>query len=96
MAIDGDYLGKLAKRAKESKVYKKYQLIGLEIARVLKDEKHKSLYIKLAKENNPERLLRLARDIAERKNIKSAGAYFMKVLQVTKNPPHRSVNKKSI
>jgi len=40
-----DYLEKLKNRAKKSKVYTSYQLIGLEIARILKDEKHKSLYI---------------------------------------------------
>ena len=81
MAIQSDYLNKLKKRSAESKVYKKYQLIGLEIALVLEDEKHKSLYIKLARENNHEKLLRLAKEIAERKNIKNRGAYFMSMLK---------------
>ncbi|MBI4087421.1 MAG: four helix bundle protein [Candidatus Liptonbacteria bacterium] len=74
-----DYLDKLKKRASESKVYKKYQLIGLEISQTLEDEKHKSLYIKLAKEGNPERLLRLAKEVAEKKNVKNKGAYFMSI-----------------
>lgn len=84
MPITDDYVEKLRKRAKKSKVYRKYQLIGLEIAGALKDEKHKSLYIKLAKENNPERLLRFAKEIAEKKNVKNRGAYFMAVLKKKK------------
>lgn len=80
-----DYLEKLKKRAKESRVYKKHQLIGLEISEILKDEKHKTLYIKLAKENNPEALMRLAKQIAERKDIIKKGAYFMKVITAKKN-----------
>lgn len=75
------YLKELARRAKESHVYRKYQLLGLEIAQVLRDERHKSLYIKLAKEGNPDRLLRLAKDVADRKGIKSRGAYFMSLLK---------------
>ena len=78
------YIEKLKKRALKSRVYRKYQLIGLEIARFLEDEKHKSLYIKLAKEGKPEKLLRIAKEIAERKNVKNKGAYFMKLLQIIK------------
>jgi hypothetical protein len=75
------YLKELARRGKESHVYRKYQLLGLEISKVLADEKHKSLYIKLAKERNGDRLLRLAKDVADRKNIKNPGAYFMSLLK---------------
>ena len=46
------------------------------------DERHKALYIKLAKENDAERLLALAKDIAERKNVQNKGAYFMRVWQI--------------
>ncbi len=81
MLRDLEYIKNLAKRAKESRVYKKYQLLGLEIAEILEDRTHKSLYIKLAKENNPERLLELAKGVAEKKNIKNRGAYFMAVLK---------------
>jgi hypothetical protein len=70
----------LKRRAKESRVYRKYQLLGLAIAEALKDERHKSLYIKLAKEHGGEKLLRLAKDIAERKGVKNRGAYFMALL----------------
>lgn len=75
-----DYLEELEKRKKESKVYKDYQLVGLLIAETLNDEKHKSLYIKLAKEHNQNELLRLAKSVAERKNIENKGAYFMSLL----------------
>jgi len=71
----------LEKRGKKSKIYTRHQLIGLEIAEILEDEKHKSLYIKLAKEKNPETLLELAKSVAERKKVKNKGAYFMKILK---------------
>ena len=70
----------LKDRAAESRVYRKYQLTGLEIASILHDEKHKALYIKLAKERKGDELLRLAKDVAERKNVKNKGAYFMRLL----------------
>jgi len=73
------YEAELGRRSKESRVYRKYQLTGLLIAEILHDEKHKALYIKLAKENNGERLLALAKDVAERKNVKNKGAYFMRM-----------------
>jgi hypothetical protein len=74
------YLKKLRERGKESHVYRKYQLIGLEVAQILSDEKHKSLYIKLAKEHGADQLMRLAKDVAERRGIRNKGAYFMRVL----------------
>ncbi|MBI4094592.1 MAG: hypothetical protein HY435_00145 [Candidatus Liptonbacteria bacterium] len=80
MRLGNHYLKELRKRSKASHVYRKYQLIGLEIAELLKDETHKALYIKLAKEGNADALLRLAKEVAERKGIKKKGAYFMKVL----------------
>lgn len=74
------YLSELKRRGKESHVYRKYQLVGLEISQILADEKHKALYIKLAKEMNGDQLLGIAKDIAERTNIQNKGAYFMSVL----------------
>ena len=79
-----NYLDILRERARGSRVYKKYQLVGLEIAKLLGDEKHKSLYIKLAKEKDQERLLCLAKEVAERTNIKNKGAYFMKIIMPKK------------
>lgn len=84
-SAEKDYLETLKERAKTSRVYKKYQLIGLLIAQLLNDDKHKSLYIKLAKKHNNDDLLRIAKDVSERKKIENKGAYFMKVLQ--KNAP---------
>lgn len=80
--INDDYIKKLKQRGKESHVYKKFQLIGLEIAGLLDDNKHKALYIKLCKEKNPETLLAIAKDVADRKKIENKGGYFMKVLQI--------------
>jgi hypothetical protein len=80
MPATAAYLKKLAERSKTSHVYRKFQLTGLEIAEILQDEKHKALYIKLAKELDGHRLVQIAKDIAERKNVKNKGAYFMKVI----------------
>ncbi len=75
------YINELKRRGKESHVYRKYQLIGLEISQILSDEKHKALYIKLAKERNGDRLLGIAKDIATRGTVKNKGAYFMSLLK---------------
>jgi hypothetical protein len=75
------YVAELKRRGKESHVYKKYQLLGLEISQILADEKHKALYIKLAKDNDADALMRLAKDIAGRANVKNKGAYFMTMLK---------------
>ncbi len=79
IGIDKDYLDTLKKRSKESRVYKKFQMTGLMIAQILDDEKHKSLYIKLAKKYDDQKLITTAKNVAERKNIKNKGAYFMRV-----------------
>ena len=84
MPLNEDYLKALRERGKKSKVYVQFQDIGLTIAGLLNDEKHKALYIKLAKENEADELLRLAKQIAEKKNIKNKGAYFMKVWHAEK------------
>lgn len=74
------YIEILKKRAKESRVYSPHQLAGLLIAEILNDEKHKSLYMKLAKKHGTDKLLKLAKSVAERKNVQNKGAYFMKML----------------
>ena len=75
-----DYIEELKRRKKESRVYKEYQLVGLLIAEALHDEEHKSLYIKLAKEHDQDKLLKLAKSVSERKNVDNKGAYFMSML----------------
>jgi len=82
--IDPSYLDEIKKRKKDSKVYKEFQLTGLELAEILGDESHKSLYIKLAKTNPRQRLMAVAKDVADRKNVKNMGAYFMKVWKESK------------
>lgn len=79
-----DYLKELKERGKTSRVYRQYQLVGLLAAQILGDEKHKSLYIKLAREYGGELILQLAKSVAERKRVKNKGAYFMKMLAIEK------------
>jgi len=76
-----DYIELLKRRAKESKVYSEHQLTGLLLSEILEDEKHKSLYMRLAKKYDKDALLKLAKDVADRKNIDNMGAYFMRLLQ---------------
>lgn len=75
-----DYKELLRKRGKESKIYSAHQMTGLMLAEILNDEGHKSLYIKLAKNHGMDKLIKLAKLIAERKSIKNKGAYFMRLL----------------
>src|SRR3989344_3375956 len=89
-----DFIKTIKERAEKSKIYKKYQLIGLVIAQLLNDEKHKSLYIKLAKEQNADILLSIAKDVSERKQIKNKGAYFMKILSKEHRIAKKRENKK--
>ena len=84
MPIDHSYLEEIKKRRKESKVYKEFQLTGLEVAELLGDPDRKSLYIKLAKTEDKGLLMALAKDISAKKTVKNRGAYFMKVWQKEK------------
>jgi len=81
--ISKHYTNLLKERAKKSRVYQPHQMTGLILAEILEDPKHKSLYMKLAKNYDNDELLHRAKDIAERKNIKNKGAYFMKVLKAS-------------
>lgn len=76
-----DYFHNLEERSKKSRIYRHYQLIGVQLAEILGDLKHKALYIKLAKTRDATTLLQLARSIAEKPNVQNRGAYFMKMLQ---------------
>gem|GEM_PF-1502056 len=78
--LGGKYLEEMNKRGQKSRVYREFQLIGLEISQILGDNAHKALYIKLAKKFDKSRLLSLAKSVAEKKDILNRGAYFMKVL----------------
>ena len=75
------YLESLKKRASTTRVFKKHQLFGLQIASLLHDEEHRSLYMKLAKEKNAASLMQMARDVADRRTVKNKGGYYMRLLQ---------------
>lgn len=79
MGLSTCYLAELKRRARESRIYREYQATGVEIAKILNDKKHVSLYIKLAKEGDAEALLALAKEVASRKETRKKGAYFMTV-----------------
>ncbi|MCL5016428.1 MAG: hypothetical protein M1312_02345 [Patescibacteria group bacterium] len=83
-----DYLKLLKERAKKSRVYSPHQSIGLTVAKILGDDQHKSLYIKLAKEYKNADLIELARSVAEKKNVNNKGAYFMKLTEKFKKDKH--------
>ena len=78
------YLEVLKQRARESRIYKPCQAIGLDITDLLKDLEHKSLYMRLAKQYDNHALLQLAKQIAERKDVVNKGAYFMSALKLSK------------
>ncbi len=78
----GEYFKELKARSNKSRVYRSYQALGLTLASMLGDLKHKALYIKLAKQMNGARLMALAKSIAEKKDVINRGAYFMKVLKI--------------
>ncbi len=79
MALDKEYMQNLRERSKKSHVYKKYQMVGLMLSEMLHDEAHKALYIKLAKQHDQEDLMTVARNVADKINVKNKGAYFMRV-----------------
>lgn len=85
-----DYLELLKERKRKSRITVPHQLTGLNIAKILKDEKHKSLYMKLAKEYDNDMLIEIAKDVASRRKVKNKGGYFMTVLQSKKR--HQSTN----
>lgn len=78
---ESPYMVKLQARKRFSRVYRRYQAVGLAMAVLLRDRKHKTLYIKLAKQYPVDFLLTLAKDISQRKQVVKPGAYFMKVFR---------------
>ena len=84
--IDGAYLKKFTERRKQSRAYHKHQAIGADLAEILNDARHTALYIKLALQFDEQRLRSVAKTIADNKNVKNKGAYFMSVLYGDKKP----------
>ncbi len=78
------YLELLKERRKQGRVTTPHQLAGLTLAEILEDNKHKSLYIKLAKEHDQDFLINLAKNVAEKPGVENKGAYFMRMLEIKK------------
>ena len=87
------YIDILRERQKTSRVYTPHQLTGLELAEILGDEEHKSLYMKLAKRHGSKKLIEIARDVADRKGVHNKGAYFMKLLKEKELQNYKNVRK---
>lgn len=94
MPFDETYLKTLRERASKSRIYRKYQLTGLSLAKLLNDREHKALYMKLAKQHDADKLLVLARRIADKKDIKNKGAYFMSVFFSDDSPDRNHKQKR--
>lgn len=73
------YLDRIRERAKKSRIHSRHQMIGLMVADALGDQGHKALYIKMARDENGEKMLYMAKSIAENSKVENKGAYFMKV-----------------
>lgn len=78
MSSIGDLLDKYKiEEAKNKYVSKEFQQYGLELAEELNDFKHKSLYIKLAKETDRNILEAARRFVKDADNAKSRAKLFM-------------------
>jgi len=89
------YKKTLKERSRQSHVYRRHQMTALSLVEILRDRPHKSLYFRLAKLYDEGALIRLAKNIAERKNVQNPGAYFMKLLHnLPKKPNVREPSKK--
>ncbi len=80
------FMKTLRERGAETHVHRSYQMIGLEVADILGDRAHKALYIKLAKQGNADSMMRIAKDVADRRDVKNKGAYFMTVFSEKAKP----------
>jgi hypothetical protein len=81
-----EYFKELKRRGTKSKIYASYQLTGLEIANILEDQAHKALYIRLAKQYGDQTMMHIAKSVAEKKDVRNKGAYFMRMLKGKKKP----------
>ncbi len=86
-----DYNSKLIKRKADSRIYTKHQSLGLLIAELLDDFQHKSLYIKLAKDRDPDELLEIAKNISKMQNLRNKGSYFMSVVYKNKKSKDKTI-----
>ncbi len=82
--INLEYMKTLSERVKKSRVHKPYQSTGLLLAEILEDQDHKALYMKMSRIYDGNELIRIAKDLAERKNVENKGAYFMTLIKKLK------------
>lgn len=88
------YLERIKERAKKSRIYSRHQMIGLMVADILEDSPHKALYMKIARAGNGEKMLYIAKSVAENSKVKNKGAYFMRLWQLEKRAEQSGAKKK--
>ena len=89
----GDVLKKYKTDDSDKYISREFQKYGYELAQSLGDMKHKSLYIKLAKET-PRALLESARSfVIDAQNAKNKGSLFMWKLTELKNQKKNKTKK---
>ncbi len=91
--LGGSYMKEVQERRKKTHVHQEFQEIGLMVAELLCDGPHKALYIKLAKELGKDKILTLAKSVAERREVSNRGAYFMSVLHSEGKPKQTAAQK---
>jgi hypothetical protein len=88
-----DILDKYQDRPEDKYISREFQQYGIELAAELGDEKHKALYIKLAKET-PRGLLESAKSfVKDAPNVKSRGRLFMWKLKQLKEESEKKKSK---
>ena len=86
----GDIVKKYKSSNEDKYISREFQKYGVELAEELGDLKHKSLYIKLAKET-PRGLMEAARSfVKDAQNAKNKGALYMWKLKQIKTEKQKS------
>lgn len=76
-SLPSDVLGKYKVEEEDKYISREFQQYGYDLAIELNDEKHKALYIKLAKENSRGHLEAARNFVKDAPNVKSPGRLFM-------------------
>ncbi|MFC1600547.1 hypothetical protein ACFL25_00535 [Patescibacteria group bacterium] len=91
----GDILKDYKESDKDKFISREFQKYGYDLAKELGDLRHKSLYIKLAKET-PRGYLEAAKSyVKDAENVKNKGALFMWRLKKLKEEKKKKATKKS-
>ncbi|MFH1193091.1 MAG: hypothetical protein V1656_02120 [Candidatus Jorgensenbacteria bacterium] len=86
------YAEVIRERGKTSRVRRSFQFSGLSLTELLHDRSHKIIYLGLARKYDNDWLLRLAKDVLSRENVKNHGAYFMHLFQQSAKKPLRFIS----